>query len=66
MYFYLKNYADLYGLLLYRNKEVHSRPYYQDFFWGFNVRTREGVLGQAEYDTCSGLKTDHGYYAALQ
>ena len=46
--------ADLYGFLLFRDKEVHSRPHYQDFFRCFSTGAREGVLGQAEHDTCSG------------
>ena len=47
------------GILFYRYKEVHSRPYYQDFFRCVSAGTRESVLGQAEYDTRAGLKNDH-------
>jgi len=45
--------------VLYRHQEIHSRPYYQDFFRCFNAGAREGVLGQAEYDTSTGMKSDH-------
>jgi len=45
--------------VLCRDKEIHSRPNYQDFFRCFNAGTREGVFGQAEYDSSSGMKSDH-------